>query len=462
MPATKRFAFVDVETTGGSAATDSLTEIAIIRYDGKAVQSWQSLINPQCRIPGYIESLTGITNSMVANAPTFAELATEIQAQLADHIFVAHNARFDYGFVRNAFRRAGIEFKAPLLCTVKLSRKLYPQYKRHGLDFLIQRHGLVMQDRHRAYDDAHALLQFWQLVCRDHDPAQIDRIVEALIARPSLPPHVDPAAIDALPNSFGVYIFYGENELPIYIGKSNRLRQRVLSHFASDHTAPKEMKISMQIRRIEHICCAGEVDALLTESRLIKERMPTLNRQLRRQKEIYSWQLVERQPGLWQPVLIGGSDIHIGNGDHLYGLFSSARDAREALLTLTKEHALCKTTLGLEKGRDGHPCFARQLKHCNGACCAEESIVAHSARLMAVLEPMRLSDWPFDGPALLREGPLVHVVLNWCYLGTASNDAELEDLVRVGRGDFSRDTYRILVKHRAKLVAANAGALCLD
>ncbi|HLU03191.1 MAG TPA: exonuclease domain-containing protein, partial [Advenella sp.] len=442
------FAFVDIETTGGSATTDRLTEIAIVRFDGHAVSTWQSLINPECRIPGYIESLTGITGQMVANAPTFAQLAEHIQHLLAGHIFVAHNARFDYGFIKNAFRRAGQDFKADILCTVKLSRRLYPQHRRHGLDYLIQRHGLTMQDRHRAYDDAYALLQFWQCVCREHDRKLVDDVVQGLIARPSLPAHIDPAVIDALPNSFGVYVFYGENELPIYIGKSNRLRQRVLSHFASDHTAPKEMKISMQIRRIEHICCAGEVDALLTESRLIKERMPTLNRQLRRQKDVFTWKLVETSPGLWIPVLLGGNDIAIGQGLHLYGLFSSARDAREALLAIIKTEKLCKAMLGLEKVHSNSPCFARQLKSCAGACVGQESSIAHSARLMTALSALRLRDWPFEGAALLREGNLVHVIHQWCYLGTARDEAEMQALIECGKGDFSRDTYRILVKHR--------------
>ena len=456
------FAFVDVETTGGSASTDSLTEIAIVRYDGHTISTWQSLINPECRIPGYIESLTGITNQMVANAPTFAQLAEQIQQLLAGHIFVAHNARFDYGFIKNAFRRAGRDYKATMLCTVKLSRRLYPQHQRHGLDYLIQRHGLIMQDRHRAYDDAHALLQFWQCVCREHDHKIIDDVVQGLIARPSLPPHIDSAEIDALPNSFGVYIFYGENELPIYIGKSNRLRQRVLSHFASDHTAPKEMKISMQIRRIEHIRCAGEVDALLTESRLIKDRMPTLNRQLRRQKEVFTWQLVEQSPGLWVPVLLGGNDIAIGQGQHLYGLFSSARDAKEALLAIIKSEKLCKATLGLEKVHSGSPCFARQLKACTGACIGQELHMAHSVRLMTALSALRLRDWPFEGAALLREGNLVHVIHHWCYLGTARDEAELQVLLAEGKGDFSRDTYRILVKHRDKLIDARAASLALE
>ncbi len=457
----KPFAFVDVETTGGSASTDRLTEIAIIRFDGHEISSWQSLINPQCRIPGYIESLTGISNRMVAEAPAFEEVAGHIAQLLEGHIFVAHNARFDYGFIKNAFRRMGQDFKASILCTVKLSRRLYPQHQRHGLDYLIQRHGLEMKDRHRAYADAYALLQFWQKICQDHEPQIIQDAVRTLIARPSLPPHIDAAQIDALPNSFGVYVFYGENELPIYIGKSNRLRQRVLSHFASDHTAPKEMKISMQIRRIEHICCAGEVDALLTESKMIKECMPTLNRQLRRQKDVFTWQLVEKSPGLWIPQLLGGTDITIGQGSHLYGLFSSARDAKEALLDIVKTHRLCKGLLGLEKVSKGCPCFARQLKACDGACVGQELPIDHSARLMAALSTLRLRDWPFEGAALLREGNLVHVIHQWCYLGTARDEQELDELIAGGRGDFSRDTYRILVKHRQKLIGVKEASLAL-
>lgn len=159
---------------------------------------------------------------------------------------------------------------------------------------------------------------------------------------------------------------------------------------------------------------------------------------------------------------MGGNDIAIGQGLHLYGLFSSAREAKEALLAIIKTEKLCKATLGLEKVHNASPCFARQLRSCTGACVGQESLIVHSARLMTALSALRLRDWPFEGAALLREGSLVHVIHQWCYLGTARDETELQALIDCGKGDFSRDTYRILIKHRDKLLDARAVSLALE
>lgn len=458
----KPLAFVDIETNGGSVSDGKITEIAIICYDGTTVSTFTSLINPESSVPAYIQQLTGISNDMLKNAPVFAEVAETIRQKLDGHIFVAHNVRFDYSFIKNAFKRLNIVFKAPLLCTVKLSRKLYPQYQRHGLDQLIQRHQLQISARHRAYDDAHAIMQFWQIIERTFTPEHLAKAVKNTMFSPSLPAHIDAEIIESIPNTFGVYLFYGENNLPIYIGKSNRLRQRILSHFSSDYALPKEMSISMQIKRIEHIVCAGEVDALLTESRLIKERMPTMNRQLRRNKSVFSWLLNESQPGLWIPSLVSGQDVELGVNPHLYGLYETANDARTALRKIIKEEKLCSQTLGLEKGKPGTPCFARQLKKCNGACVGVETHSEHSKRLVTAMAKQHIRPWPYKGISLLREGTVTHVIHQWCYLGTAHNQDELHTILQSGKGDFSRDTYRILLKHHHKLIPLDNHELCLN
>src|SRR5680860_985873 len=108
---TTTFAFLDLETTGGSAATDRITEIGIQFWRaGECVGQWQTLVNPQTRISPFIEQLTGISNAMVANAPLFVDIADELEQRLDGVVFVAHNARFDYGFVKGEFRRLGRMF----------------------------------------------------------------------------------------------------------------------------------------------------------------------------------------------------------------------------------------------------------------------------------------------------------------------------------------------------------------
>src|SRR5258706_15563678 len=134
-------AFVDVETTGTSATGDRITEIGIVRVaDGELVDEWSTLVNPECSIPEEIRALTGITTPMVRGKPTFSELRREVLERLEGRVFIAHNARFDYGFLKHEFRRTGIAFTADVLCTVRLARRLYPEAIGHGLDALIARH----------------------------------------------------------------------------------------------------------------------------------------------------------------------------------------------------------------------------------------------------------------------------------------------------------------------------------
>jgi DNA polymerase-3 subunit epsilon len=173
-------AIVDLETTGGRPAWDRVTEIAVVEVDGGEIASeWSTLVNPGTRVPPWIEALTGITNRMVADAPAFEDLAADLYERLQGRVFVAHNARFDYGFLRHAFERAGMRFQAPTLCTVKLSRRLYPGYARHNLDSLIERHGLKFDlhgsARHRALGDARAVWQFLRVAAEERGAAMLEQ-----------------------------------------------------------------------------------------------------------------------------------------------------------------------------------------------------------------------------------------------------------------------------------------------
>jgi DNA polymerase-3 subunit epsilon len=444
-------AFVDLETTGATATADRITEIGIVEVDEHGVREWSCLVNPGTPISGFIERLTGITNAMVAAAPPFADVAEEVKARLEGRLFIAHNARFDYGFLKNEFRRAGLDFRATVLCTVKLSRKLFPQHARHNLDSLIERHGLTVSSRHRALGDARLIHQFWNRVQAQFAPELLDETVRTLTSRPSLPAALDAAAVDELPEGAGVYLFYGENDLPLYVGKSKELKKRVLAHFAADHAAAKEMSLAQQVRRIECIETGGEIGALLKEAALIKQLQPLHNRALRRNEDLCFWQLVEAGPGAWRPVLLPASELGVGQQEHLFGPFKTAREAKRALAELAKAHRLCHALLGLEKVRPGKPCFAHQLQQCKGACVGKEPVSFHSARLMAALGRLRLEPWPFAGPAWIREGDEVHLIDHWRHLGTARSESDLHALLDAHAPDFDRDSYRILLKAVARM-----------
>ncbi len=151
------YAVVDVETTGGKAEQDRITEIAVVQVRaGKIVGSWSSLVNPERKIPRYIQRLTGITDAMVANAPTFAQLWPEIASNFVDAVFVAHNVNFDYGFVRAEAQRAGQTLMMPRLCTVVQSRRFLPGLSGYGLAALATQLDLPLTQHHRAHADAWA------------------------------------------------------------------------------------------------------------------------------------------------------------------------------------------------------------------------------------------------------------------------------------------------------------------
>ena len=445
-----RLAFVDLETTGGTATHDRITEVGMVLIDEDGVREWSSLVNPEARIPPFIETLTGISQAMVEDAPTFAELADRIHAELEGRLFIAHNARFDHGFLKNAFARTGHVFRPAVLCTVKLSRRLYPGFARHNLDSLIERHGLDVTSRHRALGDARLIWQFWQRAHTEFAPDAIRDAITHLGARPTLPSHLDPALLDTLPESPGVYRFLGENDVLLYIGKAKAIRTRVLSHFRSDHQQPRALAMLQQLRHIDCIVTGGEVSALLLEAALIKQSSPAYNRRLRRNDEVCAWHLIQHA-GEAQLKLIYADELLFGCDATLYGPFQHPRKATAALRALVAEHQLCPALTGLEKLPPGRACFASQLHRCRGACCGREPVLSHALRLLAALQPWRMAQWPYKGAIVLKEGDTGPVLNNWAYLGHAHSEAEAWELAAGRTPRFDRDVYQILRQRLPRL-----------
>ena len=459
-------AFVDLETTGTTATADRVTEIGIVRVeDGHLVEEWSSLVDPQCSIPEEIQVLTGITNQMVRGAPTFSQLAHEVRERLEGHLFVAHNARFDYGFIKNEFRRVEMPFTADVLCTVRLSRRLYPEAIGHSLDALISRHRLeeaVVGDaqsrtgRHSALGDARVLWRFVQRMYHEKEVPDIVAAVRRLLKIPSLPPQLAPDALENLPEGPGVYRFYGVNDLPLYIGKSINLRDRVRSHFSSDYRNANDTRISGEIQRIQVDETAGELGALLREARLVKELLPLHNYKLRRKRNACFVRLPQLSA---TPEILFNKDIdwaERGPGaESLFGPFAAKLNVRKLLEDLAHEHGFCWRQLGWEKR--GGPCFARQVRKCRGACIGEESPAQHNLRLATALAPWRVADWPWPGRIVVRERhpegrfEEAHVFERWCHLGTARDEDELAGLLEArAEIDFDPDIYKILVSFIAK------------
>ncbi len=470
-PDARRYCFVDLETTGTAAARERITEVGIVTVDvdGEAlrVSEWSSLVNPERPIPSEIQWLTGITNEMVRTAPRFAELADELLERLRDAVFIAHNARFDYGFLRAEFARLNIPWRATTLCTVRLSRALYPDRGPHSLDAIVARFDLTGEARHRALGDAKVLWRFIQRLYERRLRVEVDETIRLLLARSATPPMLAPNALDDVPTAPGVYLFYGLNAHPIYIGKSIDLRARVQGHFSADSSNAQDAKLSQEVCRIEWEETAGEIGALLREAELVKTRLPSHNIALRRRMNAVTLRLDEKG----RPKIAPATALPLDSAHEHIGPFSSRASARQWLVALAREHALCLKTLGLErvpKGSDAsRGCFALQLHRCHGACVGAEPLEAHSERVRAAVASTRIAPWPFAGPIALLERNAarfrddVHVFDRWCHLGSvrtldAAQLLALSDLARA----FDADVYRIA---RQALAAVEAGTLeCIE
>jgi DNA polymerase-3 subunit epsilon len=455
--------FVDLETTGGNPAHHRITEIGIVRVtNGELVDEWSSLVNPECLIPSYIEAFTGITNEMVAGAPRFADIAAAVLEKLGGGaVFVAHNARFDYSFLRSEFRRLDRHFAAKVLCTVKLSRRLFPEYARHNLDAVMERNGLTCTARHRALGDARVLCDFWFKLRRDVPETRLLAAAQIVLGAHRLPAHLPPDLADELPEGPGVYRFFGENDSLLYVGKSNSLRTRVLEQLGDEHPASRDHKLARQVRRVDWVETAGELGAMLREAQWIKTQSPLYNRRVKSKSG--SFTLRPRDSGGLAGISGGVEPVAIDSVDRedltgCFGVFHSEKDARKALLDIARARQLCLKVLGFEESAGS--CFAFQVGKCKGACMGMEPLILHNTRLKLALSSLKLKTWPFPGRIALRErdmrgygsdgvpGADLHVIDHWTYLGTARSDEELAALsAKEASVSFDVDVYRILVRY---------------
>lgn len=248
-------------------------------------------------------------------------------------------------------------------------------------------------------------------------------------------------AINELPATPGVYTFHGaKGDLPLYIGKSINIRNRVLSHLRTHD----EARMLRQTRRITYIRCAGEIGALLLEASMIKQQQPLFNQKLRRTKQMCALTIQDRQP-----TVVYSKDINFATQTGLYGLFASRQSALEKIRDIADEHRLCLSLLGLEKIKPGQPCFRSMISRCAGACCGKESGEAHHNRLIAALTSIKIICWPYPGAiGIIERHPdmtQIHAVQNWCYLGSAA-DLELARALTTQASGFDADGYKILCR----------------
>lgn len=256
---------------------------------------------------------------------------------------------------------------------------------------------------------------------------------------------INPESLAALPTGAGVYIFKGQGTLPLYIGKSVNIRSRVLSHLRT----PEEASMIAQTRHIDFIETAGELGALLLESRMIKEQSPLFNQRLRRVRRFSSLRLRQTDKGT-TPEIVDSKTVNLGTTPKLFGLFSSNHAAKQKLNDLAQQHGLCKVVLGLEK-TSTRGCFGLQIKTCLGACVGKEERLLHDERLFSALMDLQIEVWPYSGPVELIEENngwvQKHRINNWCHLETwCSKTGQASHVTTFNPQDFDRDSYQILVR----------------
>ena len=271
------YAIVDIETTGSSANYGKITEVAILIHDGKrVVDEFQTLLNPERGIPMNITALTGISNEMVRDEPKFYEVAKEIYQMLEGNIFVAHNVNFDYSFLKNEFQQLGGTLNLKKLCTVRLSRKVFPGLKSYSLGNLCDHFSIANHARHRAMGDARATVELLDLIIQQ-DEDHIENFLKRDSKEAFLPPHLPKTVFDALPEFTGVYYFHDAHGDIIYVGKANNIKKRVKGHFSNTDVIYKQ-GLKDKLYDISYEECGDEMIAFLLESAEIKKHFPIYNK----------------------------------------------------------------------------------------------------------------------------------------------------------------------------------------
>lgn len=293
-----QYAIVDIETTGGFPQQHGMTEIAIVLHNGNEVEGkYETLINPHQPIPPFIANMTGITDAMVSVAPSFHEVAPKIYSLLKDRVFVAHNVNFDFSFVKYHLLQAGFSLQTPKLCTIRLSRKVFPGFRKYGLGHLCRELNIPIENRHRAGGDAVATTKVLDLVLRNNGFLLVKEMLKKENRNQTLPGNLPEEHVKSLPDQPGVYYFHDVKGKVIYVGKAKNLKKRVVSHFTGLDISEKRQEFLRKIHTITHTVCPSEFIASLLESVEIKRLWPIHNKSQKRYEQLWGIYLFEDSRG---------------------------------------------------------------------------------------------------------------------------------------------------------------------
>ena len=376
------YAVIDIETTGGNYRWGKITEIAIFIYDGKKViEEFTTLVNPKMAIPYFITQLTGISDEMVKDAPVFAEIAPEIERLTEGKVFVAHNAQFDYNFIRHEFRLLGIEFERPTLCTVRAGRRILPNHASYSLGKLCQDLHIEIENRHRAGGDTAAtvkLLEHLQTADKDN---LLSSLVQLQQPGSEYNKYLESGTIEDLPQAPGICYLYGADQELLYIDSARNIRKRVISHLRNKG-GRETLNIREKIKSADFEETGTYLIAQLRAQEEILKNKPVLNSQPKATTVPKRWYIV--------PDLRLDGYLHL-TLERLQTKSPSAsfRTKKETLVALEKlisKNRLCAALTPLSAS--SRSCMNGHTVSCQGACKAQEEPGLYNKRIDMALQSL--------------------------------------------------------------------------
>lgn len=373
------YAIVDIETTGGYASANGIIEISIQVFDGeKIVEQFETLVNPNQNIPKYIQAFTGITNEMVATAPSFEEVAEKVFTFLQGNIFVAHNVNFDYSFIKSHLDFCGYTLNAKKLCTVRLARQIFPGLPSYSLGNLCHSLEIELINRHRAGGDAAATVTLFKKLLDNDCKGAIQSSLHRNSKEQLLPPNVPKADFDQLPHTPGVYYFHDQKGKVIYVGKAKNIRTRVNSHFSNNSDSRQKQNFLKNTFSISFQSTATELMAAILESTEIKRLWPVFNTSQKMQEDVYGIFVYEDQNGYMRLAI----EKKRRQVTPLY-TFHYKVDGHGVLRKLMKEYALCPKLCFMQTDKD--KCIGIAEDHCYGACEKREIVTSYNERVLKAI-----------------------------------------------------------------------------
>jgi len=374
------YAIVDIETTGGYASNNDITEVCIVLHDGiRIMDRFETLIKPRVSIPYFIQRLTGITPEMVATAPTFAEVASQIFRMLDGKVFIAHNVNFDYSFIKHHLLQQGFELACRKLCTVRLTKKVFPGLPSYSLGNLCRHFGILVENRHRAGGDTAATVRLFERILENEGQIHIADFLRKGSREQSLPPHLPKEQVHNLPYCPGVYYFHNQQGKIIYVGKAKNLKYRISSHFTHNGAGRQRQEFLRNVYSISYQQCSTELFAFILESIEIKRLWPEYNNSQKRFVATYGLYVYE-DSNSYLRMVIDKKKHHL---KPLY-TFNHLAEGHLLLNRLIKQFNLCPKLCFIQTNDNN--CIGIAEQYCHGACEKKEPPHEYNLRLKKAID----------------------------------------------------------------------------